>query len=747
MSDTAAAKASLGATVAAVAFGVHWLRKSRAAAAPSSASLLPTVADELGSPPLFAEEVDLAGVPPLTLRDSASSSLTDGSGRLVSPAPVLLDAYTVSDGLRALLGPHAPAPGAPLRADALVQLLLDADAIGLASQASRHDAVDALETAEDAAKAKAKNRWQRMLKPAILAGKSTQDPWREFEVHKRKTELCVRHDYDAKHDKWHTSETLVKMEDAPFAHGAMRECYRMKKMSQARHSCGRHSCGRNSGPRNSCAIRQRARPLDPIPPQMNAHFFYNMDWSSCHNYVAKKYIKADTPKEVYFSDIAMQMTAKMYARKYNTQAPPPPKRVDFLQAFVIEVVRPGGVEYYCVERAIESGTYIKHNTNSGFVQMGDEHRATPHCFSRFSYAASGGKLIVVDIQGVDDIFTDPQIHTRRGDDFGDGNLGISGMALFFSTSRYDALCKALRLQRFALSQAELKRIEAKHAEDDDGGGGGSQDTVGKQLPALARQLTGVSSHNNMQTLTACDEAFRKRKSSVAAGRMSTIAAPDTVAVAALPLHLFKDECADGAAAPAAALREPNPTAAVHARLCEYNLSGQLPLQGGAPDIPSAGFHLVCAAAGGDVRALRDVRSLAQGLSADVLLPGVSLAAGGEAALEKLLPSLTARLAAAGDVAAMVEVANAAAADGRAAAAAAWVRLALEQEGGGDAAGLGGTARYQLLERLAELLADSGDTAAAAEQFEAASEAAMEAGKTKLAMKLADRAAQLAPEDD
>ena len=267
---------------------------------------------------------------------------------------------------------------------------------------------------------------------------------------------------------------------------------------------------------------------------MNAHFFYNMDWSSCHNYVAKKYIKADTPKEVYFSDIAMQMTAKMYARKYNTQVPPPPKRVDFLQAFVIEVVRPGGVEYYCVERAIESGTYIKHNTNSGFVQMGDEHRATPHCFSRFSYAASGGKLIVVDIQGVDDIFTDPQIHTRRGDDFGDGNLGISGMALFFSTSRYDALCKALRLQRFALSQAELKRIEAKHAEDDGGGGGGgSQDTVGKQLPALARQLTGVSSHNNMQTLTACDEAFRKRKSSVAAGRMSTMAAPDTVAVAAL----------------------------------------------------------------------------------------------------------------------------------------------------------------------------------------------------------------------
>ena len=40
MSDTAAAKATVGATVAAVGLAFHWLRKSRAAAAPSSASLL-----------------------------------------------------------------------------------------------------------------------------------------------------------------------------------------------------------------------------------------------------------------------------------------------------------------------------------------------------------------------------------------------------------------------------------------------------------------------------------------------------------------------------------------------------------------------------------------------------------------------------------------------------------------------------------------------------------------------------------
>ena len=45
-------------------------------------------------------------------------------------------------------------------------------------------------------------------------------------------------------------------------------------------------------------------------------------------------------------------------------------------------------------------------------------------------------------------------------------------------------------------------------------------------------------------------------------------------------------------------------------------------------------------------------------------------------------------------------------------------------------------------RLGELLIEAGDDAGAAEHFEAASEAANEAGNFKLGMKYADRAAQL-----
>ena len=43
---------------------------------------------------------------------------------------------------------------------------------------------------------------------------------------------------------------------------------------------------------------------------------------------------------------------------------------------------------------------------------------------------------MVDIQGVDDLYTDPQIHTAAAKrSFGRGNMGLRGMALFFASHR------------------------------------------------------------------------------------------------------------------------------------------------------------------------------------------------------------------------------------------------------------------------------------------------------------------------
>ena len=204
-----------------------------------------------------------------------------------------------------------------------------------------------------------RERWRRSLGPAveIRAG----DPWAIHELHKLPTELCVRWDYVASKNEWKRSETLIKLGTEPFARGAMRECFRMKKMSQ-----------------------------------VNAQYFFNMDWERCNNYVAKRYIKRETDKEVYFSDIKMQMVAKRHSKLFNARGPP--KGVDFLQAFVIELRRDGVLQHFCVESYV-AGEYVKHNNNSGARDFDGPARATPHAFSRFSFHESAGKLMIVDIQG------------------------------------------------------------------------------------------------------------------------------------------------------------------------------------------------------------------------------------------------------------------------------------------------------------------------------------------------------------
>ncbi|KAI4807776.1 hypothetical protein KUCAC02_027562 [Chaenocephalus aceratus] len=98
---------------------------------------------------------------------------------------------------------------------------------------------------------------------------------------------------------------------------------------------------------------------------------------------------------------------------------PPPQTGGHHADVCDEMVDRPGKPLFHLEHYIE-GHYIKYNSNSGFVRD-DNIRLTP---SHFTFERSGHQLIVVDIQGVGDLYTDPQIHTEQGTDFGDGNLGV-----------------------------------------------------------------------------------------------------------------------------------------------------------------------------------------------------------------------------------------------------------------------------------------------------------------------------------
>ena len=96
----------------------------------------------------------------------------------------------------------------------------------------------------------------------------------------------------------------------------------------------------------------------------------------------------------------------------------------------------------CVERFI-SGPYRKHNNNFGYVD--EDERNTPQAFSHFTYEASKEKLLVCDIQGVGDLYTDPQIHCYDEEAFGKGNMGKRGIDKFLSTHRCNPICRYFRL--------------------------------------------------------------------------------------------------------------------------------------------------------------------------------------------------------------------------------------------------------------------------------------------------------------
>lgn len=235
---------------------------------------------------------------------------------------------------------------------------------------------------------------------------------------------AIKHVFDSEHRKWTSSQIKVKIDTEPFAKGGLRQVFHLQDLSM------------------------------PPPALRVAGVDEDSVMSKCTSYVAKIAIDLDENPDTYFKDVEMQAVAAKYAKLYNSYNPP--RRVEFLEAWILQLI-PSDVNVsgdQTIENLTLSGTicgvepfiageYHKHNNNFGYVS--ELERNTPQAFSHFTYEASGQQILVVDIQGVGDHYTDPQIHTRRGKEFGKGNLALRGFERFLGSHRCNPICRYLKL--------------------------------------------------------------------------------------------------------------------------------------------------------------------------------------------------------------------------------------------------------------------------------------------------------------
>lgn len=214
------------------------------------------------------------------------------------------------------------------------------------------------------------------------------------------TEKALKHTYDDVSEKWEVKTIYVRLDPTVIAEGTNRHVYNITDLSAAK------------GKQNKVAKAAKSR---------------------------------NETRQETFKAVVMQKRCQRLAEKFNSLGAP--KKVNFIDTCIVEFIqRPvdhtGGHPIMIMEPRLE-GPYKKHSNNFGYVDK--EDRNTPQAFSHFTFQYTNGKMIVVDIQGVKDNYTDPQIHSNIPESappiWGQGDMGDTGVYKFFESHRCNALCQ------------------------------------------------------------------------------------------------------------------------------------------------------------------------------------------------------------------------------------------------------------------------------------------------------------------
>lgn len=169
----------------------------------------------------------------------------------------------------------------------------------------------------------------------------------------------------------------------------------------------------------------------------------------------------DAADHEYYDEAMTQMIAESHAQEFNRRSRT--HKVALLPCNVLQIQdgRLGGSRLCALEPYLP-GDYVKHNDNAGAVETNE---AVPQAFSHFTYENSNRLLVVCDIQGVGNFYTDPQIHSFDGEGFGSGNLGLDGLNRFLNSHACTSVCEELRLPPLRPGETDEQMARRLQAEE------------------------------------------------------------------------------------------------------------------------------------------------------------------------------------------------------------------------------------------------------------------------------------------
>ena len=203
-------------------------------------------------------------------------------------------------------------------------------------------------------------------------------------------------------------------------------------------------------------------------------------------------------------------------------------KIVFLRCHVYKVEEKGkAIASFMVGERYLPGVFVKYNSNNGFVNTDAPDSEIAQAFSHFTFEASGGKQMVLDLQGVHLgtaqrdrphlILTDPQVVSLERS-FGPGDLGDKGMQAFFRTHQCGSTCKKMGLDQNAWHR--MRKVARKSSAP-------ASQAVGPALPAS-------SNSGSISSLRTADSEASTAFPPNLSGPDSSIPEPEALATPSKP---------------------------------------------------------------------------------------------------------------------------------------------------------------------------------------------------------------------